>query len=99
MEVNEVPRSIGLFNLDQVAQEYMNEGLEMWIPPQQVPSVPSLDTQPIRPLMEVNLPGYTPSSTPSSSQIGARSSRLKELQDRLQSRTRDDSIREERPST
>ena len=35
--------------------------------------------------------------TPGSSQIGASSSRLKELHDRLQSRTRDDSIREERP--
>ena len=49
--------------------------------------------------MEVALPGYTPSSTPSSSQIGTGSSRLKELHDRLQSRTGDDSAREERPPT
>ena len=49
--------------------------------------------------MEVTLPGYTPSSTPGSSQISRGSSRLKELQDRLQSRSRDDSTRQERPST
>ena len=99
MEVDEVPRSSGRFNLDRVDQEHINEGLEMWIQPEPVPSVRGLDTQPIRPLMEVTLPGYSPSSTPSSSQIGRSSSRLKELHDRLQSRTRDDSAREERPPT
>ena len=30
----------------------MNEGLEVWIPREPVPSVHSLDTQPIRPLIE-----------------------------------------------
>ena len=65
-----------------------------------MPSVRALDTRPIRPLMETALSGYNPSSTPScSSQIGAGSSRLKELHDRLQSRTRDESAREERPPT
>ena len=58
-----------------------------------------LEAQPIRPLMEVTLPGYTPSSTPGSSQISGSSSRLKELQDRLQLRSRDDWTRQERPST
>ena len=77
----------------------MNGGLEMSIPPEPVPSVHSRDTQPIRPLMQVTLPGYTPSSTTSSSQIGSSSSRLKELHDRLQSRTRGVSMREERPPT
>ena len=77
----------------------MNEGLEVWIPPEPVPSVRSLDTQPIRPLFEVTLPGYTSSSTSSSIQICRSSSRLNELRDRMQSRTRDDSIREERPPT
>ena len=77
----------------------MNEWLEVWIPPEQVPYVRSLDTQSKRPLMEVTLPGYNPSSTPSSSQIGASSSRLKELHDRLQSRTRVNAIRKERPPT
>ena len=99
MELDEVPRSSGRFNLDRVAQEHKNEGLEVWIPPESAPSVRGLDTQPIRPLMEIALPGYTPSSTPSSSQIGTASSRLKELHDRLQSRTRDNSAREERPPT
>ena len=99
MEVDRVPRPSGRFNLDRAAQEHMNEGLEMWIPPEPVPSPHSLDTQPIRPLMEVTLPGYTPSSTTSSSQVGSSSSRPKELHDRLQSRARDDSIREERPPT
>ena len=99
IEMDEVSRSSGRFNLDRVAQEHMNEGLEVWIPPEPVPSVRGLDTQPIRPLMEVTLPGYTPSSTPSSSQIGTSSSRLKELHDKLQSTTRDDSAREERPPT
>ena len=77
----------------------MNEGLEAWTPPEPLPSVRGLDTQPLRPLMEIALPGYTPSSTPSSSQIGTGSSRLKELHDRLQSRARDDSARQERPPT
>ena len=70
----------------------MNEGLEVRIPPEPVSSERGLDKHPIRPLMEVTLPGYTPSSTPSSSQI-------KELLDRLQSRARDNSAREERPPT
>ena len=76
-EVDEVPRSSGRYNLDRVAQENMNEGLEVWIPPEPVPSVRGLDTQPIRPLMKIALPGYTSSSTPSSNQIGTGSSRLK----------------------
>ena len=76
----------------------MNEGLEVWIPPESVPSVRGLEAQPIRPLMEVTLPGYTPSSTSGNSQISASSSRLKELQDRLQLRRRNDSKRQERPS-
>ena len=96
MEVDEVPRSSGRFNLDRKAQELMNEGLEVWIPPEPVPSVRGLEVQPIRPLMEVTLPVYTRSSTPGSSQISGSSSRLKELNDRLQLRTRDDSTREER---
>ena len=99
MELDEVLRSNGRFNLDLVAQEHMNEVLEVWIPREPVPSVCGLDTQQIRPLMEVTLLGHTPSSTPSSSQIGTVSSRLKELHDRLQSRTRDGSAREERPPT
>ena len=65
----------------------MNEGLEVWIPPEPVPSVRGLETQPIRPLMDIALPGHTPSSTPGSSRIGTGSSRLKELHDMLQSRT------------
>ena len=58
-----------------------------------------LEAQPIRLLMEVTLPEYSPSSTPGSSKISGGSSRLKELQDRLQSRSRDDLTRQERPST
>ena len=50
VEVDEVPRSSGRFNLDRVAQEPMNEGLEVWIPPEPVPSVCGLEAQPIRPL-------------------------------------------------
>ena len=99
MEVDEVPRSSGRINLGRVAQEHMNEGLEAWTTPEPVPSVRGLYTQPIRPLMEIALPGYTPSSTPSSSQTGTGSSRLKGLHDRLQSRARDDSAGEERPPT
>ena len=97
MEVDEVPRSSGRFNLDRSAQEHINEGLEVWITPEPVSSVRGLEAQPICPLMEVTLPGYTPSSTPGSSQIGGSSSPLKELHDRLQLGTRDDSTRVERP--
>ena len=99
MEVDDVPRPSGRFNLDRAAQEHMNDGLEVWIPPEPLHSVHSLDTQSIRPLMEVKLPGYTLSSTTSSSQAGSSSSRLKVLQDRLQSKARDDSVREGRPPT
>ena len=99
MEVNEAPRPSGRFNLDRAAQEHMNEGLEVCIPSEPLPSVRSLDAQSVRPLMEVKLPGYTPSSTTSSSQAGSGSSRLKALQERLQPRTRDDSEKEGRPPT
>ena len=99
MEVDEVPRSSGRFNLDRSAQEHINEGLEVCIPPEPVSSVRGLEAQPIRPLMEVTLPGYTLSSTPGSSQIGGSSSPLKELHNRLQLGTRDDSTRVERPPT
>ena len=83
MEVDEAPRSKGRFNLDSAAQEHINEGLEVWIPTESASSLRGLGTQPIRPLMDVALPGYTPSSTPSSSQVSGSSSRLKELNERL----------------
>ena len=99
MEVTEVPRSSGRFNLDRAAEELINEGLEAWIQPEPVSSMHGLEAQPIRPLMEVTLPGSTPSSTPGSSQISGKLSRLKKLHDRLQLGTRDDSTRMERPPT
>ena len=99
MQVDEAPRSSGRLNLDRAAQEHMNEGLEMWIPPEPLPSVNSLDAQLVRPLMKAKLPGYTSSSTTSSSQAGSGSSCLKALQERLQSRSRDDSVKEGRPPT
>ena len=74
MEVDEAPRSKGRFNLDRAAQEHMNEGLEVWIPTESTSSLRGLETQIIRPLMDVALPGYTPSSTPSSSQVSGSSS-------------------------
>ena len=43
MEVDEAPRPSGRFNLDRAAQEHMNEGLEVSIPPETLPSVHSLD--------------------------------------------------------
>ena len=68
MEVNEAPRSKGRFNLDRAAQEYINEGLDVWIPTEPASSLRGSETtQPIRPLMDVALPEYTPSSTTSSS--------------------------------
>ena len=79
MEVDEAPRSRGRLNLDQAAQEHINEGLEVWIPAEPASSMRDLEAQPIRPLMEVTLPGYTPSSTPGSIQMSGKSSRLKEL--------------------
>ena len=99
MEVDEAPRSKGRFNLDRAAQERMNEGLEVWIPTESASSLRGLETQVIRPLMDVALPGYTPSSTPSSSQVSGSSSRLKELHERLQLRSRESPARVELPST
>ena len=99
MEVDETPRSKGRFNLDIAAQEHMNEGLEVWIPTESTSSLHDLETQPIRPLMDIALPGYTPSSTPSSSQVSGSSSRLKELHERLQLRNREGPARVELPLT
>ena len=98
-EVDEAPRSKGRLNLDRAAQEHMNEGLEVWIPTESTSSLHGLETQPIRPLMDVALPGYTPSSTPSSSQVSGSSSRLKELNWRLQLRNHESPARVELPPT
>ena len=59
----------------------------------------SLETQPIRPLMDVVLPGYTPTSTSSGSQVSGSSSRLKELSEKLRQRSRESSARAELPPT
>ena len=99
MEVDEAPRSKGRFNLDRAAQEHMNEGLEVWIPTESASSLRGLETQVIRPLMDVALPGYTPSSTPGSCQVSGSSSRLKELHERLQLRSRESPARVDLPST
>ena len=99
MEVDEAPRSKGQFNLDRMAQEHMNEGLEVWIPTESTSSLRGLETQTIRPLMDVALPGYTPSSNPSGSQVSGSSSRLKELNERLQLRNRESPARVELPPT
>ena len=99
MEVDEAPRSKGRFNLDRAAQEHMNEGLEVWIPSESASSLRGLETQAIRPLMDVALPGYTPSSTPGSSQVSCSSSRLKELHERLQLRIRESPARVDLPPT
>ena len=98
MEVDEAPRSKGRFNLDRAAQEHMNEGLEVWIPTESASSLRGSETtQPIRPLMDVALPGYIPSSTTSSSQVSGSSSRLKELHERLQLGSRESPARAEVP--
>ena len=52
-------------------------------------SLRGLETQALRLMMDVALPGYTPSSTPGSSQVSGSSSRLKELHERLQLRNRE----------
>ena len=64
----------------------------------EVPSLRNPEANPVRPLMEISLPGLTPSSA-SSSQTGTGTSCLRELQERLQSRARENSAREERPPT
>ena len=98
IEVDEAPRAGGRFNLDRAAQEHMNEGLETWTTPEPVHSLRNLKAIPVGSLMEISLPGLTPSST-SSSQTGTGTSSLRELQERLQSRARESSAREERPPT
>ena len=99
MEVDEALRSKGRFNLDRAAQEHMNEGLEVWIPTESTSSLRGLETQPIRRLMDVALLGYTPSSTASGSQVSGSSSRLKELNERLQLRNHESPARVELPPT
>ena len=99
MEVDEAPRARGRFNLDRAARKHMSEGLEVWIPTESTSSLRGLETQPIRPLMGVVLPGYTPTSTSSGSQVSGSSSRLKELNERLHLRSRESSARAELPPT
>ena len=99
MEVDEAPRARAWFNLDREAREHMSEGLEVWIPNDATSSLRSLETQPIRPLMDVELPGYTPTSTSSDSQVSGGSSRLKELGERLRQKSRESSARPELPPT
>ena len=99
MEVYEAPRARGWFNLDRAAREHMSEGLEVWIPTESTSSLRGLETQPIHPLMDVVLPGYTPTSTSSGSQVSGSSSRLKELNERLRQRSRESSARPELPPT
>ena len=99
MEVDEAPRARGRFNLDREAREHMSEGLEVWIPNEATSSLRSLETQPIRPLMDVALPGYTPTSTSSDSQVSGGSLRLKELGEKLRQRSRESSARPELPPT
>ena len=95
MEVDEALRSKRRFNLDRAAREHMSEGLEVWIPTESTSSLRGLETLPIRLLMDVALPGYTPSSTPSGSQVSGSSSRLKEFNERLQLRSRESPARVE----
>ena len=99
MEVDEVPRARARFNLDREAREHMSEGLEVWIPNDATSSLRSLETQPVRPLMDVVLPGYTPTSTSSDSQVSGGSSRLKELGEKLRQKSRESSARPELPPT
>ena len=90
MEVDEAPRSIGRFNLDRLDQEHMNEGLETWTPPEPVPSNQTI------------IGHYTTGLTPSStigSQTGTGTTRLDELQERMQSRALESPAREEQPAT
>ena len=98
MKADEAPRAGGLFNLDRAAHEHMNDGLEAWTTPEPVPFLRNLEANPVRPLMQISLPGLTPSLT-SSSQTGTGTSRLREIQGKLQSRVRENSEREERPPT
>ena len=97
MEVDEAPRSSGRFNLDRVAQEHMNEGLEAWTPPEPVPSMRNLEANRVRPLMDIALPRLTSSLT-SGSQYGTGTTLLRELQERLQAKTLENAAREERPT-
>ena len=98
MEVNEPPRSSGRFNLDRVTQEHMNGGLEAWTPLEPVPSMRNLEASRIRPLLDIALPGLKSSST-SGSQTRTGTSRLRELQERLQARALENADREQRPTT
>ena len=95
MEVDEAPRAGGRSNLDRAVQEHMNEGLD---DSRTGSFLRNLEANPVRPLMEILLPGLTPSST-NSSQTGTGTSHFRELHERLQSRARENSEREERPPT
>ena len=73
------------FNLDTVAQEQMSADLDAETAPESMPSMGELEAGQVMLLsISVTLPGLTPAS---GSQGSAVTSRLRELQDRLQSRT------------
>ena len=76
----------------------MNDDLNTWTPPYTVPSLRDLESGRIKPIMDIALPGLTPSST-SGSQAGVRTSRLEKMHERLQARTPDSPAREAEPRT
>ena len=77
----------------------MDEDLETWTPLEPTPSLRDLESGRIRPRMvDVALPGPTPSSV-GASQVSAGTSRLKQLQERLQSKTLESPASEAEPRT
>ena len=99
MEMDEAPRASGRFNLDKVAQEQISEDLETRTSPDLTPSLRDLELSGVRPLIvDVALPNLMPSST-GGSQARTGTSRLKELQERLQSRTPESRASEGKPHT
>ena len=99
MEVDETPNATGRFNVNRGAQEQLSDDLETGAPPEPTPPLRDLELSQSKPLaVDVVLPGLTPSST-GGSQGSARSSRLKELQERLQARTPKIPASEGQPST
>ena len=98
MEVDKTPRKNVRFNLDRVAKEQMSEVVETWTPPEPTPSLRDLKLSRTKPLaVDVALHDLTPSST-GGSQISAGVSRPKKLEDRINSRTPENSLSEREPS-
>ena len=99
MEVDEAPRAGGCFKLDRAVQEHMDDSRAGIMDDSRAGSFPAQSRGKPSEAFHGNLATGFDAQFNSSIQTVTGTSRLRELQERLQSRARENSEREERPPT